>query len=178
MGFTQLNRERIYSGRTFDLDIVRLQLPDGKIRSYDLVDHRDAVTIVPVDTAGNILFVRQYRIGAGQELLELPAGILNAGEDPAEAAAREVREETGRAAAHLQLVGDFFMSPGYSSEHMYIYLATGLYMDPLQQDEDEFLELVAIPAAEALRMGRTAEIQDGKSLAALLMVESQLEQQP
>lgn len=174
MEIIPLNREKIYTGRTFDLEIVRLQMPDGKVRSYDLVNHHGAVTIVPLDPAGNILFVRQYRIGAGIELLELPAGVLNKDEEHAEAAAREVREETGMAASQLKLIGDLFMAPGYSSEHMFVYLATGLYRDPLEQDEDEFLELVAIPAQEAMRMARTGDIRDGKSLAALMMVESLL----
>jgi ADP-ribose pyrophosphatase len=174
MGFNILDRKTIYKGYAFDLESVRMQLPDGNLKSYDLVNHRGAVTIVPVDPEGNILFVRQYRIGAEQELLELPAGVLNSMEPHDRAAAREVREETGMAAEHMQLLGDFYMAPGYSSEHMYVYLATGLYPDPLEQDADEFLELIPIPAAEALRMARSGRIQDGKSLAALLMVESSL----
>ena len=107
MNFTPQKREIIYSGRAFDVEIVTMQLPDGKICNYDLVQHRGAVTIVPVDQAGNILFVRQYRIGAAMELLELPAGVLNHAEPPAEAAAREVREETGMAAGKMDLLGDF-----------------------------------------------------------------------
>ena len=174
MNFTPQKREKIYSGRAFDVEIVTMQLPDGKIRNYDLVQHRGAVTIVPVDQAGNILFVRQYRLGAEMELLELPAGLLNPAEPPAEAAAREVREETGMAAGKMQLLGDFYMVPGYSTEHMFVYLATDLRPDPLDQDDDEFLELIAIPAAEAFRMAGSGEIHDGKSLAALMMVQSYL----
>ena len=174
MPFTTLNREIIYHGRAFNVEIVKMQLPDGKIRAYDLVEHKGAVTIVPVDDAGNILFVRQYRVGADQELLELPAGLLNQDEPHAEAAAREVREETGMAARQMTLLGDFYPAPGYSSEHMHVYLAPGLHPDPLDQDDDEFLELVSIPAAEAVNMARRGEIRDGKSLAALMMVESVL----
>lgn len=174
MNFTLQKREKIYSGRVFDFEIVTMRLPDGKIRSYDLVQHRGAVTIVPVDPDGNILFVRQYRIGAEQDLLELPAGVLDPGEPHAEAAAREVREETGMAAGKLELLGDFYMVPGYSTEHMFVYLAADLRPDPLKQDDDEFLELVAIPAAEAMRMAHSGEIHDGKSLAALMMVQSYL----
>jgi ADP-ribose pyrophosphatase len=174
MNFTPQKREKVYSGRAFDVEILTMQLPDGKVRNYDLVQHRGAVTIVPVDPAGNILFVRQYRIGAGMELLELPAGVLNQAEPPAEAAAREVREETGMAAGKMELLGDFYMVPGYSTEHMFVYLATELHPDPLDQDDDEFLELIAIPTAEALRMAGSGEIHDGKSLAALMMVQSYL----
>lgn len=177
MNFLPLKREKIYTGRAFDVEIVTMQLPDGKVRTYDLVQHRGAVTIVPIDPAGNILFVRQYRIGAEQELLELPAGLLNSAEPPAEAAAREVREETGMAAAKMVLLGDFYMVPGYSTEHMFVYLATDLHPDPLDQDDDEFLELVAIPTAEAFRMVNSGEFHDGKSLAALMMVQSYLHSQ-
>ena len=172
MNFKTLQHETIFSGRVFNLEHVRMELPNGEIRSYDLVNHKAAVTIVPIDEAGNIVFVRQYRVGADQELLELPEGVLDEGEDPGEAAAREVREETGMAAGNMRYLGSFFMSPGYSSEYMHIFLATGLYPAPLEQDDDEFLQLETFPAAKALQMARSGEIHDGKTLAALLMAES------
>lgn len=172
MNFKTLQRETTFSGRVFNLEHVRMQLPNGEIRSYDLVNHKSAVTIVPIDGAGNILFVRQYRVGPDRELLELPAGVLNEGEDPGETAAREVREEIGMAAGNMRALGSFFMSPGYSSEYMHIFLATDLYSAPLEQDDDEFLQLEIIPATKALQMARSGEIQDGKTLAALLMAES------
>jgi len=174
MNFKTLQREIIFSGRIFNLEHVQMQLPNGTVHSYDLVNHKAAVTIVPIDAAGDILFVRQYRVGADQELLELPAGVLNEGEDPAETAAREVREEIGMAAGNMRALGSFFMSPGYSSEYMHIYLATELYPAPLEQDDDEFLQLEAIPAAKVLQMARSGEIHDGKTLAALLMAEAYL----
>lgn len=172
MNFKTLQRETIFTGRVFNLEHVQMQLPNGEIRSYDLVNHKAAVTIVPIDEVGNILFVRQYRVGPDQELLELPAGVLNEGEDPGETAAREVREEIGMAAGNMKFLGSFFMSPGYSSEYMHIFLATELYSAPLEQDDDEFLQLETIPASKALQMARSGEIQDGKTLAALLMAES------
>lgn len=174
MNFKLLQRERIFTGRIFNVEQVRMQLPNGKTHSYDLINHPGAVTIVPVDANGNILFVRQYRVGADQELLELPAGVLKDEEPPVDAAAREVREETGMAAGKIHLLGNCFLAPGYSSEYMHIFLATELYPAPLQQDEDEFLRLEAIPTAKALQMARSSELRDGKTLAALLMAEPHL----
>lgn len=174
MNFNTLQREIVYTGRAFRVERVELQLPDGKSHAYDLVQHQGAVTIVPIDANGNILFVRQYRIGAGQELLELPAGVLNGEEDPAEAAAREVREETGMGSRNIRLLGNCYLAPGYSSEYMHFFLATDLYPAPLQQDEDEFLQLEVIPAARALQMARSGGIRDGKTLTALFLAESHL----
>jgi ADP-ribose pyrophosphatase len=166
-----LKSDTIYEGRAFDVQRVHVHLPDGRNAIYDLVKHPGAVTLVPVDDAGNIWFVRQYRVGVGASLLELPAGTLEPGEDPEPAAAREIREEIGMAATKLQLLGEFYMAPGYSSEHMWVYLATGLRADPLPGDDDEFLKTEAIPVAEALQMARTGKIMDGKSLASLIMAE-------
>lgn len=169
-----LDSQVFFEGRIFTLVRQTYRLPDGRTRAYELVRHHGAVTLVPVDPQGRILFVRQYRVGAESELLELPAGVLHAGEDPAEGAARELREETGMAAGVLTRLGDFYMAPGYSSEHMVVYLAEQLTPDPLPQDDDEFLDLVAVPVAEALRMAREGDLRDGKSLAALLMAQSRL----
>lgn len=175
MNFKTMNQETIYTGRVFRVEKVQTQLPTGEIRAYDLIDHPSAVAIVPLDSAGNILFVRQYRVGAGEELLELPAGLLKDGEDPDPAASRELREETGMAAGKMTHLGNFYSSPGYSSEYMHIYLATGLYPAPLDQDDDEFIQVEAIPAVKALEMARGGKIRDAKTLAALLLAEALLQ---
>lgn len=174
MNFKAIKRETKYTGRVFNIEKVHMQLPTGEVRAYDLVNHPSAVTIVPLDAVGNILFVRQYRVGAEEELLELPAGLFKDGENPDPAAARELREETGMAAEHLTRIGAFYSSPGYSSEYLYIYLATGLYPAPLEQDDDEFIQLEAIPTAKALEMARSGEIRDAKTLAALFLAENRL----
>ncbi|MEW6503700.1 MAG: NUDIX hydrolase [Chloroflexota bacterium] len=174
MNFAILQRETIYQGRAFEVEKVHLRLPDGTVRPYDLVQHSGSVTIVPLDAQGNILFVKQYRIGVGEALLELPAGVLNDGEDPQTCAAREIREETGLAAEKLELLGDFYLAPGYSSEHMYIFLASGLYPSPLEQDADEFLQLITIPASQALEMAQRGQLRDAKSLAALMLAQKRL----
>jgi ADP-ribose pyrophosphatase len=169
MEFTTIGREKVYTGRAFDVERVHLRLPDGKSHSFDLVSHTDSITIVPVDSIGNILFVQQYRVGVGSLLLELPAGMMEVGEDPRECAEREIREETGMGAGQLELLGDFYLAPGYDTEHMFVFLATDLYPDPLSQDVDEFLQVEAFPYAQAVEMAYGGQIHDSKTLASLML---------
>lgn len=174
MSFDPLSSEILYEGPAFSVRRTRLTLPNGKSKAFDAVIHSGAVTIVPVDAAGNIYFVRQYRIGVGGELLELPAGTLEPNEDPAYCAGREIREETGFAAGSLEKLGEFYLAPGYSTEYMHVYLATHLTHSPLPGDDDEFLQLVSIPAAEAYAMAVDGRLPDGKTLAALLLARPHL----
>jgi ADP-ribose pyrophosphatase len=171
MDFTILSRKTIYEGRVFDVQKVLVRLPDGREHEYDLVSHSGAVTLVPVDQDGNMWFVRQFRLGALQDLLELPAGLMEMNEPPEISAGRELREEIGMAANELRELGQFYMAAGYSSEYMYIYLATGLNPSPLEQDEDEFLQVQAIPVKQVYEMVHANQIHDGKTLAALLLAE-------
>lgn len=166
--FELLNSETVYSGRAFSVEVVDARLPDGNVRRFDLVRHTGAVTIVPLHE-GKIFFVRQYRFGADDALLELPAGTLNHGEDPAVCAAREVREEIGMAAGKLDKLGEFYLAPGYSTEYMHVYLAGELYPDQLPGDDDEFLQVEAIPVDQVMQMVRDNQLNDGKTLAALLL---------
>ena len=169
MPFEHLHSEIIYEGHAFSVRHEFVLLPDGNQKRYDLVGHNGSVTLVPINNKGELYFVRQYRIGAKRHLLELPAGVLEAGEDPVTGAGREVREETGMAASQLTKIGEFFMAPGYSDEFLTVFLATGLYPSPLEADADEFLELEIIPFEQAMAMAEGGEIQDGKTLAALLL---------
>jgi ADP-ribose pyrophosphatase len=173
---TSLGEELVYHGRVFDLVRAKLRLPNGKEHTYDLVKHAGAVVILPLDDAGNIHFVRQYRVGAQATLLELPAGLLEEGETPEVCAHREVQEETGMAAQTLQKLGAFYMVPGYSTEKLHVYLATGLSASRLPGDEDEFIEDVSLPVAEVLAMAKSGQIQDGKTLAVLLLAQEHLRQ--
>jgi ADP-ribose pyrophosphatase len=158
----------------FTVEKVDLVFPDGRKRSYDLVDIQNAVTILPIDDQGDIYLVKQYRIGAEKLLLELPAGKVEAGEDPLETARREVREETGMAAREMIPLGNFYMTPGYANEYMFTFLARGLEHDPLTPDADEFLNLVRLPIKEVFRMVENKEIEDSKTLAVLMLAQRYL----
>ena len=174
MSFELLHSETLLKGRAFSIRRDTLKTPDGHETKLDIIEHGGSVIIVPVDKNSNLLFVRQYRHAAGMDLLELPAGTLEEGEDPAECAAREIREETGFAADKIEKIGDFYLAPGYSTEFMHVYLARELRYDPLEADADEFLSVETIPFAEAIQMAERGEMPDAKSLAALLLAKSHL----
>jgi ADP-ribose pyrophosphatase len=161
--------ESIFDGRAFKVRIDSVQAPDGKVRRIEIVDHPGAVTIVPVDAEGRLHFVRQYRHSSLEVLLELPAGTLDPGEDPAACARRECREEIGMAPAEIMRLGGFFLAPGYSTEYLHVYQATGLTEAPLPADEDEDLRVERLTLEQAEALARSGELHDAKTLAALYL---------
>src|SRR5512146_1759406 len=175
MPFELIRSETLLQGRAFKIRRDTLKTPDGRETKLEIVEHGGSVVILPVDEQGNLLFVRQYRHAAGGDLLELPAGTRDADEPYEDCAAREIREETGMEAGTLQKIGDFYLAPGYSTEFMAVFLATGLKENPLQADEDEFLQVEKIPAKKALEMAQQGGVPDAKSLAALLLARPYLE---
>ncbi|MEW6286664.1 MAG: NUDIX hydrolase [Chloroflexota bacterium] len=174
--FEFIKSETLMQGRAFKIRRDWLKTPDGRETKFEIIEHGGSVVIIPVDEEGNLLFVRQYRHAAGQDLLELPAGTRDGDEPFEECAAREIREETGMEAGKLQKVGEFYLAPGYSTEFMAVYLATDLKHNPLEADDDEFLSVEKIPMAEAIRRAERGEIPDAKSLAALFMARPYLAQ--
>ena len=174
MPFELLRSEILLKGRAFAIRRDWMKTPDGRETKFDIIEHGGSVVIVPLDSDGNLLFVRQYRHATGQDLLELPAGTLEENEDPDVCAAREIREETGFAAGKLERLGQFYLAPGYSTEFMVVYLATDLVHDPLEADADEFLSVERIPLAQAMEMARRGEMPDAKSLAALFLCQGQV----
>lgn len=174
MPFEFIRSEVLLQGRAFKIRRDLLKTPDGRETQYEIIEHGGSVVLVPVDPDGNVLFVRQYRHAIGGDLLELPAGTRDGEEPFEECAAREVREETGLEAGKLQRVGDFYLAPGYSSEFMAVFLATDLRDNPLDGDEDEFLQVEKIPVKEAALKFERGEISDAKSLAAWLLAKPHL----
>ncbi len=174
MPFKLVKSEVIFPGRAFTIRRDTVRLPDGRETILDIVEHVGSVVIIPIDAEGNMLFVRQYRHAAALDLLELPAGTLNAGEDPLDCAHREVREETGMAAGKMEHLGGFYLAPGYSTEYMNVYLATGLRNDPLSPDADEILTVEALPVEQAFALAGRGEILDAKTVAALFLAQHRL----
>jgi len=174
MKFELITSENTYAGRAFNVRRDHLLTPSGNTVKYDIIEHIGSVSLVPVDDNGQIYFVRQYRHAAGMDLLELPAGTLEPGEPPEEAARREIREEIGMAAQNMLEIGSFYLAPGYSTELMHVFLATGLTYDPLDPDADEYLSVEKLPVAEALQLAESGQMQDAKSLAALLLAKKYL----
>lgn len=174
MKFDLLGSEVVYKGRAITMRRDNLRTPDGREVKYDIIEHHGSVILVPVDDQGQIYFVRQYRHAANTEMLELPAGTLEPGEAPEACAAREIREETGMAAASIKELGGFYLAPGYSTEFMHVFLATGLSHSPLDADADEFLSVETMSAADALKLAENGNLADAKSLAALLLARTHL----
>lgn len=158
-------------GRRVTLRVERVVLQDGKETVRDVVQHPNSVVIVPLDEDGKVVMVRQYRKAAGRELLELPAGVIEGDASPLDAARRELREETGLDASELTELGSFFAAPGSMTELLHSYLATGLFSNPLDPDDDERITLERMPFAEAVRMARAGELNDAKTLASLMLAE-------
>lgn len=167
--FDTIKTNTIYKGKVFDVRHDKVRLPNDQITTLDIVEHPPAVVIVPLDGEDNIWFVKQYRHAAGQIILELPAGVMEPGEQPELCAHRELREEIGMSAKHFQKIGEFYIAPGYSSEYLQIFLATGLQPDPLPGDEDEFISVERIPTKIAFSMIEDGKLQDAKSLASLIL---------
>ncbi|HLH32797.1 MAG TPA: NUDIX hydrolase, partial [Terriglobia bacterium] len=144
--------------------------PAGHETSREIVVHPGAVCVVARPTPEEVILIRQYRHAAGQELIEIPAGTLHAGEDPRECAIRELEEEAGYLAANMVERARFWTTPGFTTEFMYLYEATGLTKTQINPDDDEVIEVDIVSASKALQMIDDGQIQDAKSILSLLRV--------
>ena len=167
MAIEIISSEEKYSGRVLALRVDRVRLENGKDAALEIIAHHGSVVMVPVDADGGIWMVRQYRHAAGRELLELPAGSLEPGEEPAACAGRELREEIGMAAGRILRIGGFFLAPGYATEYMHVFLARDLRPDRLPGDEDEILTPEKYSLAELRRRLEEGNLEDAKTVAAL-----------
>jgi ADP-ribose pyrophosphatase len=167
-----INSQQIYDGRIVHLYVDDVQLPNGQTAKREIVRHSGAVAVVPVDSEGKLILVRQYRYAAGRILLEIPAGTLYKDEDPALCAVRELQEETGYKPGRLQKIGGIFVAPGYTTEFIHLYIATDLIESRLQMDEDEFIEVVRMTLDEVLERIQSGEIADGKTVSAVLLAQN------
>ncbi|MHB8089361.1 MAG: NUDIX hydrolase [Anaerolineaceae bacterium] len=174
MNNSENNTRTVFNAKLFKVKNIDLPLPDGKTKTYELVDIQNAITVLPLDSEGNIYFVEQYRIGAGKTLLELPAGKIEQDEDPLKAARRELREEIGMDATEIKALGNFYMSPGYANEYMYCFLATGLYTAPLDPDADEFINVKKLHFTRVLELINDGDLNDSKTLAVLMLAHNHL----
>ncbi len=160
--------EVVFDGRLFDLRLDRLRMPGGHTFRREMVYHPGAVCMIPVDRDGRLLLVEQYRHGARTRLLEIPAGTLEPGENPAETAARELREEVGMRAGQVESLGGFWIAPSYATEYIHLFLCTGLTPDPLPGDDDEDIEVVRLTRDEAVAAVDGGRIIDAKAIAGIL----------
>ncbi len=162
-------RETVYEGSILKLHRDKIRLENSGEAYREIVEHGGGVVIIASPDGENILFVRQYRHAAGGELLELPAGKLEPGEDPALCALRELEEETGYRAARAEHLGSYYATPGYCTELLHLYRAHGLTPAAQALDEDEFLSVVQMPYEAALTAVRDGGIVDAKTALGLLL---------
>lgn len=158
---------RIYDGRILNLRVDKVQFPDGKSTVREVVEHRGAAAIVPILDGDRVVLVRQFRYAVGSELLEIPAGTLEADENPKSCAVRELQEETGYVAREILKIAECYVAPGYSTEKIHFYLARKLARREMKTEEDERIRVELVPITEALRKVRTLEIQDAKTICGL-----------
>ncbi|NLX84330.1 MAG: NUDIX hydrolase [Synergistaceae bacterium] len=161
-----ISRESIYKGAILDLNIDHVLFPSGSEKIREVVKHKSAVTILPVYSDGKIVLVRQYRHAVDEDLYEIPAGLIEPGEDPTETAIRELQEEIGYKPGKIKKVFEFYTSPGYSTERIIFYYATDLHTSKLAEDDDEYIKVYYFTLAEIKSMIDSGEIVDGKTIMA------------
>lgn len=171
--------EQVFHGALIDVSHMQVTLPNGRTSLREIVHHPGGAAVVAIDTEGNVTLVRQHRIAPGLITLEIPAGKLNSPqEDPMLAAARELSEETGLVAENLQWLTTMLPTPGYCTERIHLYLATGLTPSDAHPDPDEFVYAVKMPFARALEMVERGELPDGKTALGLLLAYRRLGMDP
>lgn len=169
-----ITSKNIYDGRIVKLDINEVELPNGQIAKREVVSHKPGVSIVAIDDKSNFIFVKQFRSGIGDELIEIPAGLVENGENPKSAARRELQEEIGYDCSNLELLCSFYPSPGFCNEVTYIYLATNLIKSSLPKDKDEFIELIRIPMVEIKSLYNKEYTVDGKTILGITLALNRL----
>ncbi len=163
-----LGSELIYKGKVFDIRIDEIR--DGDVQyKREIVVHKGSAVVIPVFDDGTAALVRQYRHAAGKHLLEICAGTLNSGEDPEIGARRELEEEIGVTAGTMEKLSEFWVSPGFLTEKMHLYLATDLTETEQNLEADEILTVERHPVNDLLKMVENGEIEDAKTIIGITM---------
>jgi ADP-ribose pyrophosphatase len=166
---TTLSEETLFQGKLLKLSLRQIQLSNGQIAQREIVTTRGAVVIVALTDQHEVRLVKQFRAGVEDWIIELPAGTLENGENPDEAAPRELLEETGDQAVSWHRLGGFYSAPGILTEYLHCYLATSLTPGPNQLEFDEHIEVLTVPWAETIAMVSRGEIEDVKTIAGLML---------
>lgn len=165
-----LTQESVYRGSYLKIRVDTVALPNGEIATREIVEHPGAVAVVPIDEAGHVVLVRQFRYAINEITLEIPAGKLEWGESPEATCQRELAEEAGLSPGQLERLTEIVVAPGYSNERLVVYKATGLTPVVQSGDPDEFIETVRMPLKEAMDLVRRGEISDAKTIVGLMWV--------
>ena len=164
------SEKTVFEGILIDVSHMQVLLPNGNTAAREIVHHKGAAAIVPVDAEENVYMVRQHRVALDLMTLEIPAGKLDyVGEDPYDCAVRELEEETGLRAESVELMTNVVTTPGFCTETIGLYLATGLSQHEDHPDSDEFLFVEKLPLKEAVARVMSGEFRDAKTALGLLM---------
>ncbi|MFC2065714.1 NUDIX hydrolase [Chloroflexota bacterium] len=163
-----LSSKVIFEGRAVKLRVDTVKMPSGRQGTREIVEHADCVAVIPIDADDNIVLVKQFRTPVGKELLEIPAGGIDQGEDAEAAVRRELREEIGYLPRRLECLGGFYSTPGYCTEYLYLYLASDLTPSRLFAEDTEGIEVVRVPISQIPGLITSGSICDAKSIAGLL----------
>ncbi len=163
-----LSSQLVYDGRAVKLRVDTVQMASGRETTRETVEHADCVAIIAIDANDNVLLVNQFRKSVEKELLEIPAGGIEPGEDPVTTVCREMQEETGYLPRKVERLGGFYSTPGYCTEYLYLYLATDLIPSQLHAEDTENIRLVRVPVSQIPGLITSGSICDAKSIAGLL----------
>jgi ADP-ribose pyrophosphatase len=163
-----LSSKMIFEGRVVKLSLSTVEKSTGETVSREIVEHRDCMAAVVLDDRDNVIMVRQCRTPTGKDLLEIPAGVIEVGESPEECVVRELQEEIGYRPEKVARLAGFYSAPGYCTEFIYAFLATGLKESRIIAEDTDEIEVVRVPVAKIAGMIDSGEICDGKSIAGLL----------
>ena len=165
----RLATRRAYDGHILHVRVDDVRLPSGRETVREMIEHPGSVIVLPVTTDGEVLLIRQYRYTTGEMLIELPAGLIDEGEEPETAARRELTEETGYEAGELHVLGAAYVSPGYTQEESNFYVATGCAQVEHEPDEDEPIDVIHVPLADLPGLLQPGEspIRNAQTLLAL-----------
>ena len=167
---TTLSSEHLYQGKILNLRRDTVRLANGRQASREVVEHVDSVAAVPLLDDGQVVLVEQWRYAVKRALLEIPAGIMDPGEQPAEAVRRELTEETGYSAGRLELLFSTYLAPGYSQELIHIFMAQDLQPAEAAPDDDEIIRVKKVPFEDAVAACLRGELTDAKTVAGILAV--------
>lgn len=162
-----IRSEEKYKGRIMDLRIDTVRFPSGKDKVREVVVHKPAVAVLPVNDRGELLLIKQYRHAVDEDIYEIPAGLTEEHEDARESAVRELQEEIGFRPEHMEKVAEFYSSPGYCTEKITLFYSDKLESSKLPEDDDEFIKVCPFSPEEAMRMTKDGRIKDGKTLMAV-----------
>ncbi len=164
-----LSSQLIYDGRVVKLRVDTVRIPGGRETKREIVEHSECVAIIAIDADDNVLLVNQFRKPVEKELLEIPAGGIDPGEDPMTTVRREMQEETGYLPQKVERLGGFYSSPGFCTEYLYLYLATDLTPSQLYAEDTESIKLTRVPITQIPSLIASGSICDAKSIAGLLI---------